>query len=267
MLTELASGVFVLQIDGPVPVNAGIVIGDEHVAVIDSGTIESDARLILDAVARVTELPVRYVVNTHHHGDHSFGNWWFLPALVVGHDRCRLRLVGDAGTSHRDGFARMLPMVAEQLQAVPVTPPEVTFGEQLTLHLGRVSLRLDYFGRAHTDNDIAIAVQERDVVFAGDLIEQSAPPVAVEAFTAEWGPTLRRLEAVPEARFVPGHGVAVDRAFVAMQAEAFERVSEACAATDSPDAAFDALPAETRSVLGQQARLAVDRYYATIELG
>lgn len=267
MLTELASGVFVLQIEGPIPVNAGIVIGDEHVAVIDSGTVESDARQLLDAVARVTPLPVRYVVNTHHHGDHSFGNWWFRPALVVGHARCRLRLVGEAGASHRETMARLLPAVAEQVQAVPVTPPEVTFDERLTLHLGRVSLRLDYFGRAHTDNDIAVAVPERDIVFAGDLIEQSAPPVAVEAFTAEWGPTLRRLEAVPEARFVPGHGLAVDRAFVATQAQAFEQVSAACAAADSPDAALDALPASARAVLGGQARPAVERYYATVEGG
>ena len=130
-------------------------------------------------------------------------------------------------------------MVAEQLQAVQVTPPEVTFEQRLLLHLGRVSLRLDYFGRAHTDNDIAVAVQERDIVFAGDLIEQSAPPVAFEAFTADWGPTLRRLEA-------------------------FEQVTAACAVAGSPDAAFASLPAEARSVLGQQARTAVDRYYATV---
>ena len=93
-------------------------------------------------------------------------------------------------------------------------------------------------------------------------IEEFAP-----AFTAEWGPTLRRLEAVPEARFVPGHGLAVDRAFVATQAQAFEQVSAACAAADSPEAALDALPASARAVLGGQARPAVERYYTTIEGG
>ncbi len=265
MLTELGDGVYVLQIAGPIPVNAGIVVGDEAVAVVDTGTVESDARQLLDAVARVTELPVRYVVNTHHHGDHSFGNWWFLPALVVGHERCRLRLVGDAGEQHREVMARLLPMAVEQVQAVPVTAPGVTFELSCALHLGDVSLQLEYFGRAHTDNDIAIRVDGRDLVFAGDLIEQSAPPVAAEAFPAEWGPTLRALEAVPEGRFIPGHGVEVDRAFVGMQAQAFEQVAGACAAAGSAAAALDALPEAARSVLGTQAQTAVDRYFATVE--
>jgi glyoxylase-like metal-dependent hydrolase (beta-lactamase superfamily II) len=268
VLTELGDGVYVLEIPGPIPVNAGIVVGDESVAVIDTGTVESDAKQQLDAVARVTDLPVRYVINTHHHGDHSFGNWWFLPAVVVGHDRCRLRLVGEAGERHREMMARLVPAAAEQVQAVPVTAPAVTFDRSCDLHLGNVSLRLDYLGRAHTDNDITVRLTERDLVFAGDLIEQSAPPVVIEGFPAEWGPTLRALEAVPEARFIPGHGVEVNSAFVGMQAQAFEQIAETCRAAGSAGAALDALgtlPHSVRAVLGAQAQVAVARYFATVQ--
>ena len=264
-LSELADGVFVHELHGAFVVNAGIVVGDDAVAVIDTGTIESEAREILAAVASVTDKQVRYVINTHYHGDHSFGNWWFLPAIVVGHGACRLRLVGDGGESHRKMMARFVPMAAEQIEAVPVVAPTLTFEQQCRLRLGERVLRLDFFGRAHTDNDIAIAVEGQGVNFAGDLIEESGPPVAFEAFPAEWGPTLRRLQAVAESRFVPGHGRVVDRDFVAGQALAFEQVAEACREHGEPNAAAANLSAHAKQALGAQAELAIQRFLATLD--
>ena len=262
-IEELADGVFGCTIPGVIPVNAGIVVGDDAVAVIDTGTTEADARALLEAVASVTDRPVRYVINTHHHGDHSFGNWWFLPAVVVGHERCRLRLVGDEGVSHRELLASHLPMVAEQVRAVPLTPPALTFEGQCSLHLGGVDLRLAYLGLAHTDNDIAIGVEGADVAFAGDLIEESGPPIVSEGHPAEWGPTLRRLAAAMVDRFVPGHGRVVDTMFVAEQAGAFEALSAACAEAASPAEAVDALPRRVSELLGVQTAVAVDRYFET----
>lgn len=262
-LTELASGVFVYAVPGPIPVNAGIVVGDEAAAVIDTGTVEADATSILAAVRAVTERPVRYVVNTHYHGDHTFGNWWFLPALTIGHGRCRLRLLGEAGAGHREMLARFVPMAREQIAAVPVVAPALTFEQQVRLHLGPLVLRMDYFGRAHTDNDVAITVEEAGLVFAGDLIEESGPPVAFEAFPADWGATLRRLEAVTEPRFVPGHGRDVDRAFVTWQRSGLEALAAACAAAGSAEAARRAAPAVAREVLGPQTEVAIERYFAT----
>ena len=263
-VTELATGVYSLELRGAMIVNAGIVVGDDGVAVIDTGTIEADARAILEVVATLTDFPVRYVINTHHHGDHSFGNWWLLPAIVVGHERCRVRLVGDAGTQHRDMFAQLVPMAREALAAVTVTPPSVTLEDSLHLHLGERALRLDYFGRAHTDNDIAITVGS-DVAFAGDLIEESAPPAAFEAFPADWGPTLRQLAAVDATTFMPGHGRPVDVAFVESQAAAFEGVSAACAGAASEAEALAAAPDHARAVLGAQLETTVRRYFATVE--
>lgn len=263
-LTELGDGLFAYELRGAMNVNAGIAIGDDAVAVIDTGTIAADASEILEVVLGLTDRPLRYVVNTHHHGDHTFGNWWLLPAIVVGHERCRLRLLGDAGAQHRDMFVQLVPMLRESIEAVTVEPPSVTFEQSLRLHLGGRSLRLDYLGRAHTDNDIAISAGP-DVVFAGDLIEESAPPVAFEAFPAEWGPTLRRLAGLDAATYLPGHGRPVDRAFVERQAAAFEAVSAACAAATSEADAMASAPAEARAVLGAQLEPAVRRYFATVD--
>ncbi len=262
-LTELASGVFVYAIPGVIPVNAGIVVGDDPVAVIDTGTTEADARALLEATASVTDLPVRYVVNTHHHGDHSFGNWWFLPAVVVGHERCRLRLLGDEGASHREMLASYLPMVAEQVRAVPLTPPSLTFEGHCDLHLGSVDLRVAYLGLAHTDNDVAIGVEGANVAFAGDLIEESGPPIVSEGYPAEWGPTLRLLGSAMIDQYVPGHGNVVDTMFVVNQAGAFETLCATCAEANSPAEAIDALPSRVLDVLGEQAPVAVERYFET----
>ena len=262
-LSEVADGVYVYTITGFVMVNAGIVVGDDAVAVVDTGTTESDARSLLNAVSSVTDKPVRYVINTHYHGDHSFGNWWFLPAITIGHHRCRLKLVGDEGVSHRDTMASHMPMIREQVRAVPVTPPSLTFETVVDLHLGGIDLRLAYLGRAHTDNDIAIGVEGADVAFAGDLIEQSGPPIASEGFPNEWGPTLRKLGAAMVDRYVPGHGLIVDSMFVSDQASTFETLSRTCADVETPAEAMDAMPQSVLDMLETQTPAAIQRYFET----
>ena len=263
-LTELDDGVFVYTITGFIMVNAGIIVGDDAVAVIDTGTTESDARALLNAVASVTDKRVRYVINTHHHGDHSFGNWWFLPAIPIGHHRCRLKLLGDEGASHRDTMASHMPMIREQVLAVPVTPPSLTFEQFVDVHLGGIDLRLAYLGRAHTDNDIAIGVEGADVAFAGDLIEQSGPPIAGESFPSEWGPTLRKLGAAMVDRYVPGHGLIVDSMFVSEQAGTFETLSRTCAGVETAAEAMEAMPDSVVDMLETQTPSAVQRYFETV---
>lgn len=263
-LYELADGVFDFVIQGAVQLNAGIVVGDESVAVIDTGTTEDDARALLEAVRSVTDLPVRYVINTHHHGDHSFGNWWFLPAIVLGHARCRIKLVGGEGVAHREMMAAHLPLAREQIRSVPLTPPEVTFDGHLDLHLGGRSLRLAYLGRGHTDNDIAVGIDGAGVAFAGDLIESAGPPVVDDGFPAEWGPTLRKLGAAMAEMFVPGHGNVVDGMFVAEQAAAFEELTRVCTQALTPAEAMHAMPRSVFEVLDFQTAVAVRRYFETV---
>ncbi len=265
-LTELHNGIFVAEVMGAFAVNVGVVLGDDGVCVIDTGTTQSDAETIAKTVARVTSKPITYIINTHHHGDHSFGNWWLRPAVAVGHHRCRLRLVGEAGEKHREMLARMVPQAAEQISAVIVDPPAVTFEEEMSLHLGNASLRLQYLGRAHTDNDIATTVEATGHCFAGDLIEEAGPPVAFESFPRDWGPTLRNLIGTGASSYIPGHGRAVDEAFVAGQAAAFEDLDAACSKVQAEGGTeADApllLQRETRDLLQSQVQPAIARHFA-----
>ena len=267
VLTELAKDVYVTEIHGIFAVNAGIVVGDDGVCVIDSGTTEAEAHAIEADVRKVTDKPIQYVVNTHYHGDHSFGNWWLRPAIAVGQTRCRVRLLGEAGESHRDGFARMMPQAAEQISAVIVDPPAVTFDEEMSLHLGNLSLKLQYFGRAHTDNDISITVEGQGVCFAGDLIEESGPPVAFECFPADWGPTIRAMLDAGAERYIPGHGREVDATFVSTQAAAFEDVDAACRKVQAQGGSEAEVPHllkhDTHRALLGQVQPAIARHFAT----
>ena len=267
-LEEMAAGIFRFGVPGVIDVNCGIVVGDDSVCVIDSGTVEADARAILAAVGAVSDRPLRSVINTHHHGDHSFGNWWLRPAIVVGHERCRLRLLGAEGEAHKELLARLVPMAAEQIRAVLVDPPSLTFESTLTLHLGRTALTLRHCGRGHTDNDIVVCCEEAGIAFAGDLVEEAGPPWTGDSYPAEWGATLRRLQPLAHL-FVPGHGRSVEAAYVAGQAEGFERLAAACAETRArgggPAEALLSLPSAVRAFLGHQLIPAVERYFATVE--
>ncbi len=260
-LSEIADRVYRVEFASGQSAHSGIVIGDDAVAVVDTCTFEDDARILLEAVASLTALPIRYVVNTHHHGDHTFGNWLFRPAAIVGHERCRAWLVGDAGETHRELMGKWMPASKERMQSVVIDAPDVTFEERMRLHLGGVTLRLDYFGRAHTDNDIAIGVEEAGLCFAGDMIGE--PLFCEDAFPAEWGSTLRALEGVPEATFASGHDPLVDRAYVGRQAALAEELAASCAAgTPLEQIVADASP-EMQAVFGHQLGIAVERYAAT----
>lgn len=266
-LEELTAGIFRFGMPGVIEVNCGIVVGDDGVCVIDSGTVEADARALLAAVRAVSDRAVRYVINTHHHGDHSFGNWWLRPAIVVGHDRCRLRMLGEEGEAHKELLARLVPMAAEQIRMVPLNPPALTFATSLRLHLGRTALTLRHCGRGHTDNDIVVCCEAEGIAFAGDLVEEAGPPWTGDSYPAEWGATLRGLQPLAQL-FVPGHGRAVEAAYVAGQAEGFEQFAAACAATreqgGGPAEMPASLPSAVRAFLGHQLLPAVERYFATV---
>jgi len=261
-LSQIADRVFRLEFPGGLSAHSGIVIGDDAVAVIDTCTFADNARILLDAVASLTDRPIRYAVNTHHHGDHSFGNWLFRPAAVVGHERCRAWLLGDSGEAHRIGLAKYLPEAEERMRSVVIDPPDVTFEERLRLHLGGVTLRLDYFGRAHTDNDIAIGVEEASVSFAGDIIGE--PLVCVGGFPAEWAATLRALAAVPETVFASGHDPLVDRGYIERQAALHEHLIEQCAAGVPEEQIVADADAEMRTMFGDELRINIRRYAETV---
>ena len=195
----------------PAPANTGFVVGDDGVAVIDAsmsvdaaGTLGTDtARHVLAAIRAITTLPVRFVVNTHHHMDHVGGNAVFVEAgaIVLAHRNVRgwihsehLRLLTkDSKPEHKAFMEAMLP-------------PTVTYDRAVDLHLGSRTIRVQSFP-GHTGGDSVVLIPDAKVVFAGDLLWRDIVPTLVDASTQPLIDTLDTLaKNEPGATFVPGHG-------------------------------------------------------------
>lgn len=229
---EVGDGVFTRRHHRPgyCDLNAGLVVGDGGCLVVDTCSTWRQGRELAEAVRRVTPHPPVAVVNTHAHFDHVFGNAEFRPAPLWGHRDCavtvtrygevmRQRLAADA----RD---RGRPDLAADYQTTELVPPDHTFTDTAELTVAGRPVRLRYLGRGHTHNDIVVEVPDAGVVFAGDLVEEGAPPAFSDAFPLDWPSTLDALLGLLSGPVVPGHGDVVDPGYVRRQAGELRQIAE-----------------------------------------
>jgi glyoxylase-like metal-dependent hydrolase (beta-lactamase superfamily II) len=221
---EVGDGVFVRRYEF-FDQNIVAIRGRGQVAVVDTRTTYAQARELQEDVRRLTRDPW-VVINTHHHFDHSNGNALFLPADIWGLERCA-EVLRERGRQMLAEVGRRMPGLAADLSDVVVTPPNRTLAIEATLDIGdrRVSLR--HFGRGHTDNDVVVLVPDADVVLAGDLVEEGAPPSFGDSYPLDWGPTITAMLEEVSGPVVPGHGAVVDRAFVEAQRDEIEAAAGA----------------------------------------
>jgi glyoxylase-like metal-dependent hydrolase (beta-lactamase superfamily II) len=260
---EVADRVFVRRYDTwlgePFDQNVGVVLGTAGAVVIDTRASHLLADELRAELRGLTTAPLAAVVNTHHHWDHSFGNARFVPAPIWGHRRCAERVLED-GDAMRQRVIDQLPEAADELDTVVLTPPTKVFEEKALVDLGDRQLQLAYLGRGHTDNDIVIVAPDAGVLFAGDLLENDAPPGFGDAYPAAWAQTVTdRLLPLVQKVVVPGHGSTGDRANAAAQAADLQAMADlgaqvAAGQLDEEEAARQApYPVET-------ARTAVRRW-------
>jgi glyoxylase-like metal-dependent hydrolase (beta-lactamase superfamily II) len=219
---EVAREVYVLRY--PVfDVNATLVVGDGGALLVDTLSTDAQARELRAAVERVTGLPLT-VVNTHHHFDHCFGN-----GVVVDPDRPiwahveAARLLREHSVRlQREWYLEWSPThleLAEGLAAVTVRAPDHTVHTEETLDIGGRQVVLRHLGPGHSAGDLVVHVPDADTLVAGDLVEESGPPMFGDAYPLEWPSTLVALLGLTSAGtvVVPGHGAVVDPDFVRAQ--------------------------------------------------
>jgi glyoxylase-like metal-dependent hydrolase (beta-lactamase superfamily II) len=203
--------------------NIGVVRGSDALLLVDTRCHDREAAELLDELRVFGTAPIRWIVNTHWHFDHTFGNAAVrraAPAAEIwGHRVMRdelLRWSDDARARHT--AAR--PEWTADFEAVEIVAPDYLVDDAAVVDLGDRSVRLRHFGPAHTGGDLVTFVDDARVVFAGDLVEESAPPsFGPDCHPLDWPVcNAAMLEHIAgDATVVPGHGDVVDRAFVARQ--------------------------------------------------
>ena len=202
-LEEVSAGIYAyVQPDGSWFLNnTGFLVGRDGVVSIDTTSTERRTRAYLDAIRRVTSQPVRTLVNTHHHGDHTHGNCLLPLATILGHPRCREEILSTP-----------LPPPAGVWSAVEwgglrPWPQFVTFEERITVWVDDLRVELHCVGHpAHTTNDVVVWIPERAVLFAGDLLFVGGTPFVLMGSISGSLRALDWLRGFAARTLVPGHG-------------------------------------------------------------
>jgi cyclase len=218
--------------------NAAIIVNEHEALLVDSHITPAAARALLRELGEFTSKPVRYVVNTHFHFDHTHGNQIYPHDVeIIGHEFTREMIAGGGSASGRgwDRFVTTLPSAVESLRReienatdtgrrtelerrlavqeaylaaiheVRPVPPTTTLATRMTLHRGDREIRLLFFGRGHTGGDIVVHLPRERVLITGDLLVDGLPWMG-DGHLLEWAETLEHLKGLEFDVILPGHG-------------------------------------------------------------
>jgi glyoxylase-like metal-dependent hydrolase (beta-lactamase superfamily II) len=183
--------------------NAGFVVGSNGVLVVDTFQDAAPARDLLAEIRKITNLPIRFVVNTHYHLDHTGGNAVFAEAGATIVAQRNLR--GWLRTENMKFFGAT-PKPEDKTRVESLVLPDMVYSDAVDIYLGTRQIQVRYM-LGHTGGDSVVIVPDANVVFGGDLVWQKHLPNLIDATTSDWVKTLEKLLADhPSAAFVSGHG-------------------------------------------------------------
>jgi glyoxylase-like metal-dependent hydrolase (beta-lactamase superfamily II) len=221
--------------------NSAVIVNQDDVVIVDSHISPEAARVMLQELKLITDKPVRFLIDTHFHYDHTNGNQVFVaPVDIIGHSYTRRRLTGDildkgmfadllralpaqvenlraraASEADPSAKARLAEQLqtqetfAEQVKETKPTPPNVVVDERMTLYRGDREIRLMYLGHGHTAGDLVVYLPKERVLCSGDLLVNGIANL-IDGFVNEWPDTLEKLKPIDFVHVIPGHGEPFD---------------------------------------------------------
>ena len=182
--------------------NAGFIVGRAGVISVDTTSTEARTHAYIDSIASVTKAPVRTVINTHHHGDHTYGNYLFTGATIIAHEQTRQHVTAAGPPANRG----LLDDV--EWGDVVLTPPFLTYEDGVTLWVDDLKVEVRHVGQAaHTTNDSIVWIPDRSVLFAGDLLFNGGMPYLMEGSIAGLIDVLKHVvRPLGAETIIAGHG-------------------------------------------------------------
>ena len=200
---EVADGIFAyIQPDGSWWINnAGFLVGTTGVISVDTCSTERRSRDYLAAIRSISQRPVRTLINTHHHGDHTNGNYLFDTATIVAHESCRNEVIATGQPSY-EGVWNTIAW-----GELSLAPPFLTYRERVTVWVDELRCEVVYVGTpAHTTNDSIVWVPDRSVLFSGDLLFNGGTPFLLMGSISGAIEAVESLKTLNPETIIPGHG-------------------------------------------------------------
>ncbi len=184
--------------------NSTFIITRKGVIVVDTRPTPMEADKVMAEIRKHTDLPIMFAINTHFHGDHTFGNQVFdESASIIAHKNVRKTLISKFGAQHLELFKTFgLPGMDD----VKLTPPNLVYEKSMNIDLGGFHLELIHSGRGHTDGDTYIYLPSLRTIIAGDLVFNKKFPFMGHAYVDEWIKCLIDMENLDAEIIIPGHG-------------------------------------------------------------
>ena len=196
---RVSENVFWFQSEVYAQVTAGVIVGPQWAVVIDTLALPEETLGMREFIEHELGVQVRYVINTHYHADHTWGNCFFPGATVIGHARCRELLI-ELGVPSLESARKQNP----SLRQVKIVPPHLTFASgELTMRVGKKNLIFSQsFG--HSDDGVSVLVEEDRVLFAGDAFMPL--PYVVDGDVDDMIATIKKIGKMGLENIIQGHG-------------------------------------------------------------